>query len=163
MKPPYLSSREFCTTLFRRTTGRWKFACNLSLIYALLFGSFFSFSSGAQASRRKPANAKLSGHFCGDPQATLNVNTATIEQLLLLPGVGPQIAKSILASRRSRPFRRIQQIRRVRGIGYKKFRRFKNLLKVSGRNEVVPGKCVMEKRAASAPETPAVGRQGDEP
>ena len=46
----------------------------------------------------------------------VNINQASIDQLTLLPGVGPKRARSIIHLREKRPFRRAVQLRRVRGI-----------------------------------------------
>lgn len=52
------------------------------------------------------------------PSATpLNLNTATIEQLEKLPGIGPNTAKSIVQFReRSGPFQRIEDLLAIKGI-----------------------------------------------
>ena len=48
----------------------------------------------------------------------IDVNRASAAELSLLPGVGPSLAAAIVADRESRgPFRRPQDIDRVRGIG----------------------------------------------
>lgn len=49
----------------------------------------------------------------------LNVNSATIEQLQQLPGIGPTLSRRIIEWRQSMPFRRIEDLRQVRGIGAK--------------------------------------------
>jgi competence protein ComEA len=50
----------------------------------------------------------------------VNLNTATSEELVLLPGVGPALAKRILEWRERRGnFRRVRDLRRVRGFGPK--------------------------------------------
>lgn len=49
---------------------------------------------------------------------TLDVNTATAEQLQLLPGIGPSRAAAIIADReRNGPYRTVEDLARVRGIG----------------------------------------------
>jgi competence protein ComEA len=48
----------------------------------------------------------------------IDLNQASAAELSLLPGVGPSLAAAIVADRESRgPFRRPQDIDRVRGIG----------------------------------------------
>jgi phosphatidylserine/phosphatidylglycerophosphate/cardiolipin synthase-like enzyme len=47
----------------------------------------------------------------------LNVNTATPQQLESLPGIGPELAKRIIAGR---PYRRLLDLERVRGLGPRK-------------------------------------------
>lgn len=53
----------------------------------------------------------------GDPP--LNVNTAPVEDLQRLPGVGPVLARNIAAARAERPFRSLADLDRVKGIGPK--------------------------------------------
>ena len=47
----------------------------------------------------------------------------TLEKLLELPGVGRKRAEQIVALREKRPFRRVLELRRVRGIGRKTMQR----------------------------------------
>ena len=49
----------------------------------------------------------------------VNINTATKAQLCLLPGIGPSRALAIIRFRTKRPFRRKEQLLRIRGIGAK--------------------------------------------
>ena len=51
------------------------------------------------------------------PTQPVNINTATIEQLEKLPGIGPNTAKSIVQFReRSGPFQRIEDLLAIKGI-----------------------------------------------
>lgn len=51
------------------------------------------------------------------PAKPLDLNTATIEQLQQMPGVGPATAKAIVQFReKSGPFRRIEDLLAIRGI-----------------------------------------------
>ena len=48
----------------------------------------------------------------------ININTANVDELQLLPGIGPSRAAAILADRQANgPFRSIDDLERVRGIG----------------------------------------------
>lgn len=48
----------------------------------------------------------------------ININTASVEELQLLPGIGPSRAAAIIADRQANgPFRSIDDLERVRGIG----------------------------------------------
>jgi comEA protein len=59
----------------------------------------------------------------------VNLNTATLEQLQTLPGVGPAIAKNIVDYRtKVGKFAKIEDILNVKGIGEKKFQRMKDRL-----------------------------------
>jgi competence protein ComEA len=62
----------------------------------------------------------------------VNINTATAEELSRLPGIGETRAQAIIAAREARPFRRVQEIMRVRGIGRATFRRLSPMLTVEG-------------------------------
>jgi competence protein ComEA len=62
----------------------------------------------------------------------VNINTATVEQLARLPGIGETRAEAILAARQARPFRRVQEIMRGRGIGRATFRKLRPMLAVEG-------------------------------
>jgi competence protein ComEA len=51
------------------------------------------------------------------PAQPIDVNTATIEQLEQLPGVGPGVAKAIVDFRqKSGPFRRVEDLLAIRGM-----------------------------------------------
>lgn len=54
----------------------------------------------------------------GQPSAPVNLNTATVDQLDDLPGVGPATAQAIVAWRRQHGrFKRVDDLLNVRGIG----------------------------------------------
>jgi|SRR6266540_2734462 len=61
----------------------------------------------------------------GDPP--INVNTATVEQLLQLPDVGPVTAQAIIAAR---PIKSVADLDRVKGIGPKKLDKMRPFVKV---------------------------------
>lgn len=68
----------------------------------------------------------------GSETPTVNINTATETQLANLPGVGPSKAKAIIKYRDNRPFKKIEQIMRVKGIGRKSFKAMRPYLSVDG-------------------------------
>ena len=56
------------------------------------------------------------------PNSPVNLNTATLDQLDALPGVGPVLAQRILDYRtQNGPFTTIDQLQEVPGVGPKKF------------------------------------------
>src|SRR5687768_10065801 len=65
-------------------------------------------------------------------QGVVNLNTATAAELQLLPGVGPAKAEQILAYRKQRPFRTIEELARIKGIGRKTVNKLRPHLTVSG-------------------------------
>jgi competence protein ComEA len=68
----------------------------------------------------------------------LNLNTASAEQLMLLPGVGPSEAERIVAWRQKHGgFRRTADLRRVKGFGYQTFKKLEPFLDVKGATTLV--------------------------
>jgi competence protein ComEA len=65
-------------------------------------------------------------------QGQVNLNTATIEQLDLLPGVGPATAAKIVEYRERHTFHKPSQLMRIKGIGKKTFARLRKYLAVEG-------------------------------
>jgi competence protein ComEA len=63
-----------------------------------------------------------------------NLNTASVEQLALLPGVGESKAKSIVAFRKAHPFKATEEVTEVKGIGNKMYKRIAKHLAVRGDN-----------------------------
>jgi len=69
---------------------------------------------------------KLSG-----PGQKININTASIDELIRLPKIGPKTAERIVEYRQAHgPFQRPEQIVDVKGIGPKTYERLKDLIKV---------------------------------
>ena len=61
---------------------------------------------------------------------TVNINTATEAELDTLPGIGPAIAKRIIAFRNQQPFTKPEDIMLVKGIGKKKFAKLRERVTV---------------------------------
>jgi len=63
----------------------------------------------------------------------VNVNTATVEQLQLLPNVGPAVAARIVEHReKNGPFKAAEDLMLVRGIGEKSFEKLRPYVATSG-------------------------------
>lgn len=86
------------------------------------------------------------------PAATkVDLNAATEAQLRTLPGVGPKRAQAIITRRQRRPFRRVRDLRFVKGIGPKRYRQLKDLVRVHRPARVPASK----RRSRRAPRTRA--------
>ncbi len=65
----------------------------------------------------------------GTDTSVVNINTATLEELDTLPGVGESTAQAIIEEREAGgPFTSVEDIMRVSGIGEKKFERLQGLI-----------------------------------
>jgi comEA protein len=99
-------------------------------VLALCLGLMFSsVSIMAQKSTSTPTATKSTS----TPTSTekINLNSATVEQLESLPGIGPAMAKTIVEHRtKVGKFNRIEEIMKVKGIGEKKFQKIKDRLTV---------------------------------
>lgn len=63
----------------------------------------------------------------------VNINTATAEQLQTLPGIGPVLAKRIIAYRREHgPFGSVAELINISGIGEKKLESIWDLITTGG-------------------------------
>jgi len=82
-------------------------------------------TDGDEPPARKSGRKQLTGK--------LNLNTANEDQLQLLPTVGPAKAERIVAWRtKNGGFKRTADLRRVKGFGYKTFKKLEPFLDIKG-------------------------------
>ena len=76
---------------------------------------------------RRPSTTPTSSKRRRTTTTTLrvNVNTASSQQLIALPGVGPATARKIIEERNRSPFQQVDDLIRVRGIGPAKLERMR--------------------------------------
>ena len=64
---------------------------------------------------------------------TVNINTANLQQLQLIPHIGPKTAARIVSFRKEHgKFKSIDQIMKVKGIGAKRFKQIARFITVNG-------------------------------
>ena len=73
-------------------------------------------------------------------KATVNLNTATLDQLAGLPGVGRSTAQRIVEFRQKNGgFKKIEELMNVKGIGEKSFLKLKPLITVAAKPDKPAG------------------------
>jgi len=94
---------------------------------------FFLLGAGvAEAKGEEPLLNKRGEALVG----RLNLNEATAAQLSELPGIGPVLAERIIQWRQKKPFKRIEDLLRVKGVGRKRFIKWKSFLHTDGPTEL---------------------------
>jgi competence protein ComEA len=82
-----------------------------------------------------PAAQTTAGPAAGaaaKPQVVVNLNTATLVELQGLPGIGAKTAERILQYREKHgPFKKIEELMNVQGIGEKSFLKLRSQLTVA--------------------------------
>ena len=67
----------------------------------------------------------------------VNINTATVEELQTLPGIGPAKARLIVAHR---PYQSVDDLAKLQGIGRKLTSDLRPLIKIDGKTERLPSR-----------------------
>jgi competence ComEA-like helix-hairpin-helix protein len=92
---------------------------------AIIACFFFSLTSALMPPSAAVSNSRPQN------EESININTASVEELQRLPGVGPALASRIVEHRRRHgPFKRPQDIVIVRGMSAKLYRRIAHLIRV---------------------------------
>jgi competence ComEA-like helix-hairpin-helix protein len=124
---------------------------NIAAIVALLFsmGGTWTLASDANAAPNHPTAVAATSTTAATPDdaspassrfatkkdvaGKLNLNTATEQQLMLLPTIGPSKAERVVTWRKKNGgFKRPADLRRVKGFGYKTFKRLEPFLDIKG-------------------------------
>ena len=96
-------------------------------IVPLILISLSILSSACSSQRTEPVSAEGDGSL---PHA-VNINAATSDELQKIPHIGPSLAEKIIAFREvNGPFRRAEQLMLIQGIGDKRFRKIRPLIRI---------------------------------
>jgi competence protein ComEA len=101
------------------------------VLVGLLTGVLFAAAVPEALAQQPAAVAKV---------ATLDLNSASLAELESLPGVGRRTAERIIEYRQKNgPFKKIEELMNVQGIGEKSFLKLKPLIAVSPKTEKAGG------------------------
>ena len=82
----------------------------------------------------------LQARFCfsvEQVEGKVNINTATEAQIALLPGIGPKLATEVVNYRTNNGgFKTIDDIKKVSGVGDKKFEKIKDFVVLEGETTI---------------------------
>jgi len=99
----------------------------LRLLASLALVAAFVAQPAAQGAQ-KPAPARTEAR---PAVASINLNTATAAELEKLPGIGQKVAARIVEYRQKNgPFKKVEELMNVQGIGEKSFLQFRGQLTV---------------------------------
>ncbi|MDA3864544.1 MAG: helix-hairpin-helix domain-containing protein [Deltaproteobacteria bacterium] len=101
--------------------------CSLVVLFSVLVGGFH-FSSVKAKRKAGKHRWKISGK--------LNINNASTKKMVIIPGIGRKKAAAIVKYRQKRKFSKLNQIKRIKGIGNKLFAKMKKFLKLKGKSDI---------------------------
>ena len=88
-------------------------------------------SAAAANAQNKATTPKAAATSTATATAPVNLNTATVEQLATIPGVGPKMAERIIDYRQKNGgFKKVEDLMNVSGVGEKSFLKMKPLITV---------------------------------
>src|SRR5262245_27178735 len=140
-----ISNRPSRRTRIARLLGRFTYTAVALVALVLAMGGTWSTSTAAPASTPTVTKPAVAPPAPGDPDergakpgkkeisGKLNLNTASEEQLMMLPTVGPSKAERIVTWRKKNGgFKRTADLRRVKGFGYRTFKRLEPFIDIKG-------------------------------
>lgn len=100
-------------------------------LFLLLLAAAVAASGISSAAGQEPKDGEKKAGESSEPPKRINLNTATLEELMELPEIGKVKAQRILNQRKvAGPFRRVEEIIVVPGISRRMFEIFRDRLTV---------------------------------
>jgi competence protein ComEA len=91
----------------------------LAFAFGGLLGGSWVLAFQAQGKAAKP------------PAMAIDINKASVSDLQKLPGIGPSLAKQVVAYReKNGPFRRVEDLMVIKGIGFKKWKKIRPYVRI---------------------------------
>ena len=111
----------------------WPRRNRYALLLSLLLAPALSAQAQAPKAAARPAAAAQPAPVAPSAQGVINLNTASVEELTRLPGIGQSRAQAIVELRtKLHGFKSVEDILRVKGIGRKSFRKLEPMLRLQG-------------------------------
>lgn len=105
----------------------------LATLCALCVAAFTTLASADPPARPAASAATAAASAAPSSDGVVNVNTASVEELVRVPGIGPARADAIVRLReRVHQFRHVEDLVRVRGIGRATLRTMRPFLTLDG-------------------------------
>ena len=105
-----------------------KYSHNTLTVFSVFFLLVLSLHLGCAQNKSQTSSRRIPTAISGSLQA-VNINTADVNELQSIPGIGPLLAKKIVDHRdRYGPFRRPEEILVIDGISEKRFREFRSFI-----------------------------------
>lgn len=118
---------------------QWLFLGITAVFLCLIIGVFVGRNlpgTYVSVNTTNSADSSDTNHSTQPQDGKIDLNTATCEQLQLIPGVGTVIAQRIVDYRtEANGFHTVEELMNVNGIGEKTFSKIKEYVKISGNYE----------------------------
>ena len=103
-----------------------------TLLTAIAIVSICGAVQTAQAAQARPASTRPAAKPAA-PLTPVNINTASVAELDALPGIGAKTAALIIEYRQKNgPFKKVEELMNVRGVGEKNFLKLRTHISVGG-------------------------------
>ena len=103
-----------------------------TLVTTIALVSLAGVAHPAQAAQAQPAASTRPAAKPAALGVTLNINTASVAELDALPGIGAKTAALIIEYRQKNgPFKKIEELMNVRGVGEKNFLKLRTQITVA--------------------------------
>ncbi len=106
--------------------SRWKLGVLMG-VSAFLFA--VAVAHAEPGTTAKPAAVSVAAQAA---QGVVNLNDANADELERLPGIGPSKARAIVEHRHAHPFKKVDELTKVKGIGRKTFGKLRPYITLAG-------------------------------